>query len=371
MNKTNDSIWKVYAHKVPKYLSGYDNDKYYIGITSKKLEERWRKNGTGYKGHSLFWNAIQKYGWDNIEHLLLIDNLTHKEACEKEIELIQKYNTTNRKFGYNLTKGGEGSLGYFHSEEVKMKMRGRESWCKGKKLSLETRKKISENHWDSSGLNSPKRRSVICLNNLKVFDLITEATIYAGFKKYDKSVSQVCRGKNKTAGFREDAGGRLYWMYFDKYMELSDVDKIKVHKNAINQIDTKVKAIIRLNDKQIYQNATEAQKNTMFSDHFSIIKCCEGEYFKSGKMYNGDDAYWMYYHEYFQLSDNEKIELLNIKRNTDHKSCDPKRVKNLDTNIIYSSLKAAGNAYGKKDGVNIANAINRNGTAYGCRWIYT
>ena len=368
----DDKIWKVYAHIVPKEISQYEHDKYYIGITSQALSRRWKCNGCGYKRQQIFWNAIQKYGWDNIKHILISDNLTHSEACEMEIKLIQKYNATNREFGYNLTGGGEGSLGYAHSEEVLMKMRGRTSWNKGKKLSLKTRQKISENHWDSSGLNSPMRKSVICLNNLKIFDLITEATLYAGFKKYDKSVSQACRKEYVTAGFREDVGGRLYWMYYDEYMSLSDEEKRVLHNNAINQINSYTKAVIRLNDNKIYQSCVDAQKDTIHSDAEAIKKCCEGQYYKSGRMDDGEYAYWMYYHEYFQLLDEQKDKILSIKRleNQNRSSCEPKRVKNLNTNITYPSLKAAGKAYGKKDGLNIANAIKRNGTAYGSKWVY-
>lgn len=367
-----DKIWKVYAHIVPKEISKYEHDKYYIGITSLELSRRWKTGGSGYKRQRIFWNAIQKYGWDNIKHVLISDNLTHDEACKMEMELIQKYNTTNREYGYNLTIGGEGALGYVHSEEVRMKMRGRISWNKGRKASLETRFKISENHWDSSGLNSPNRRSVICLNNLKIFDLITEATLYAGFKKYDKSVSAACRGIYVTAGFREDVGGRLYWMYYDEYIKLPDTEKEILHNNAINQVNSHIKAVIRLNDNKIYQSLNDAQEDTMCSDEAAIKKCCEGKYYKSGKMEDGECAYWMYYHEYFKLSDEQKNSILSIKRfnNKSHVSCEPKMVKNLDTNIIYPSLKAAGNAYGKKDGLNIANAIKRNGTAYGARWAY-
>ena len=369
---TESKIWKVYMHTIPKEISGHDNDKSYIGITSQDVSKRWQNNGNGYRRQQVFYNAIQKYGWDNIKHTLILDNLTHKEACEMERKLIKNYNTTNREFGYNLTEGGEGSLGYTHSEEVKMKMRCRTSWCKGKKLSPEICQKISMNHWDSSGLNSPKRRSVICLNNLKVFDLITDASVYAGFKKHDKSISMTCRGKNVTSGFRADAGGRLYWMYYDEYVKLSDEEKDKLHNNAINQINSLYKAVIRLNDNKIYESLTDGENDTIGSADIAIKKCCEGKYYKSGKMENGEDAYWMYYHEYFQLSNEEKANILSVKRtnNQNHISCEPKKVKNLSTNTIYNSMKSAGEAYGAKNGLNIANAIKRDGTAYGAKWAY-
>jgi len=87
-------------------------------------------------------------------------------------------------------------------------------------------------------------------------------------------------------------------------------------------------------------------------------------------MPNGENAFWMFYHEYFKLSDEQKAKILYEKLNKSHKSCEPKTVINLETGIVYPSLRAAGNAYGQKDGVNIANAINRKGTAYGCKWAY-
>lgn len=81
--------YKVYYHKVSKEISGYDFDKYYIGISCKKnLIERWGRNGEGYKVQP-FYNAIQKYGWDNIEHKILFENLTVEEAKNMEICLKQ------------------------------------------------------------------------------------------------------------------------------------------------------------------------------------------------------------------------------------------------------------------------------------------
>ena len=44
--------------------------KYYIGITSQAVNKRW-KNGKGYKSSPYFYNAIQKYGWNNFEHNIL------------------------------------------------------------------------------------------------------------------------------------------------------------------------------------------------------------------------------------------------------------------------------------------------------------
>lgn len=99
------------------------NNKKYIGITNN-VKRRWRAGGIEYKPDKdknqnvAFWNAIQKYGWDNFTHIILKDNLTQDEAKELEKYYIEKYQTfigffENKKdrLGYNSTLGGEGTLG--------------------------------------------------------------------------------------------------------------------------------------------------------------------------------------------------------------------------------------------------------------------
>lgn len=106
----------VYKHTSP-------SNKVYIGITCKKnIKQRWGKNGRGYKECPYFYKAIQKYGWDNIQHEILFIDLSEKEAQEKEIELISFYKSNNPEFGYNLTSGGEGRPNYVCSQETKDKM---------------------------------------------------------------------------------------------------------------------------------------------------------------------------------------------------------------------------------------------------------
>jgi hypothetical protein len=111
MDKPN---YKVYAH-INKL-----NGKMYIGITSKSLKTRWR-NGHGYNGY--FGKAIVKYGWNNFDHEVIALNLTEKEAKNFEIMLIEKLQTTNPRYGYNTSMGGDLlRTGCFHTEETKRKL---------------------------------------------------------------------------------------------------------------------------------------------------------------------------------------------------------------------------------------------------------
>ena len=82
--------YKIYIHR------NKINGKVYIGQTKQPLKSRWN-NGYGYKQCTKFWNAIQKYGWDNIRHEILENNLSNEDACEKEKLYIEQYQSTNPK----------------------------------------------------------------------------------------------------------------------------------------------------------------------------------------------------------------------------------------------------------------------------------
>lgn len=130
--------YKVYVH-VNKI-----NGKIYIGQTKQTLEQRY-KNGYEHCRH--FWNAIQKYGWDNFEHIILVDNLSIDMANIIEEELIKKYNTTNHNNGYNMKSGG---LNHIPSEETRKLMSeahsGERHWNYGKHWGDDFKKKLSEIH---------------------------------------------------------------------------------------------------------------------------------------------------------------------------------------------------------------------------------
>jgi len=97
-----------YSRKTPYYVYRHTlpNGKVYIGITSQNPEIRWQ-SGFGYSDNLDFSEDIKKYGWDNIQHDILFDNLDEYDARMKEIELIKQYNSNNPEYGYNLDKGGK------------------------------------------------------------------------------------------------------------------------------------------------------------------------------------------------------------------------------------------------------------------------
>lgn len=112
--------YTVYKHVSP-------SGKQYIGITKQDVEKRW-SNGEGYKHCSYFYNAIQKYGWDNFEHIILYTNLSREKACEIEKNLIEELDLLNPEKGYNLKTGGRyGILTEESKKKISESLKGNKS----------------------------------------------------------------------------------------------------------------------------------------------------------------------------------------------------------------------------------------------------
>ena len=94
------------------------NNKKYIGQTCQKPKKRWNY-GRGYINCPRFYSAIQHYGWDNFEHLILESGLTFEEADIKEKYYISLYQTQNPEKGYNMTSGGNTLVSYYQDEKHK------------------------------------------------------------------------------------------------------------------------------------------------------------------------------------------------------------------------------------------------------------
>ena len=98
-----EEMYCVYCHE------NKINGKKYFGITSRIPHRRFGANGNGYRPRgekkTKFWMAIEKYGWDSFNHIILLENINKSTARELEKYLIKKYNTYSN--GYNGTLGGE------------------------------------------------------------------------------------------------------------------------------------------------------------------------------------------------------------------------------------------------------------------------
>ena len=203
----------VYVHTSP-------NGKMYIGQTGLKPEKRWGKNGSYYLKKKkngeyvqrVFAHAILKYGWDNFEHEIIASNLTKEEADNFEKLLIEKLNTMDSQYGYNLREGGSrGSL----SEEARKKL---SELNKGKKHSEEAKVKMSESRKGRplsdkarEALEESRKRYKIVQYSLegefiKIWDSISDAG-----RELEIDISSIAKC---CKGFYRNAGGFI-WKYFE------------------------------------------------------------------------------------------------------------------------------------------------------------
>src|ERR1700722_11487271 len=120
------------------------NGKKYIGQTIYTMEHRkyaHRRDALNKGSNLLFHKAIRKYGFDVFRWETIVSGLDQDNLDYHEIRFIAKYKTRDPN-GYNLTDGGNGTLGRKGnklSEEHKNKI---SNGNKGKVRSKETRDKL-------------------------------------------------------------------------------------------------------------------------------------------------------------------------------------------------------------------------------------
>ena len=216
------------------------NNKKYIGITKQKPEDRWR-HGLGYKSQQKFYRAIEKYGRDNFDHIILNTGLSAEEAGTQEQILISLLDTYYN--GYNSDLGGSITN---HSEATLEKMM---KSMLGKKHTEKTKQKLHD---------KANKVSVICVELNKVFDSVAEASHFTGIDR--SSISKCCRNKMLTAG-------GYTWKFADK--ELAKQYEVKKTNKCI-------KAVYCITTDIQYNSVAEAAKQTG-CDSSGIIKVCKGK----------------------------------------------------------------------------------------------
>lgn len=219
------------------------NQKVYIGITSQDCNARWRREGQGYKQQPKFYHAIEKYGWDNFEHIILFTNLTKELAEQKEIELIKLYNSIEN--GYNIYPGGNLIN---HTEETKQKL---SQIMKGKKHTEIAKQKMREH---------TNKIAVLCIETNKIYESMRAAARETGIDP--SSISRCCKGKQITAG-------NYHWKFIDTNIQIRE--------------DKRFRPVQCITTGKKYISIAEAARDTN-SDFSNIKKVCDGKYKTTNKL---------------------------------------------------------------------------------------
>lgn len=305
----NKKSYCVYMHR------NKINDKKYIGITCRKPEHRWGKDGNSYKGQ-IFKTAIDKYGWCNFEHIILFTGLSAEEAYKKEQELIKLYKSNQKEFGYNLSSGGEhGSTGY-----------------------LNNAMSIVVYQYDLDGVF------------IAEYPSLSEAERVTGIS--NSSISSCCKGKQMYTG-------NFQW----SYTKVDKMPKIDKHQLISEKVRKKGKPVYCYdmdgNFIKKYDSARIASEE-INTDQRKINACC------SGRTRYSNNFQWFY--KYM----GNKIEPINKYENLYHRTV---KINQYDKNKVFiktwDTIKEASIAMGSKSSSNILRCLSGEGkTAYGYIWEY-
>ena len=190
------------------------NNKVYIGQTIQSPEERW-KNGNGYKGCYYFYNAIQKYGWDNFEHIILEqnNNWTYEQLNNKEKEYIKLFDSTNPKYGYNICDGGSNISPNALPKAIEWMKEHPEFGQVRAADMLKWQKEHPEEALEMRKINIAKasearKKKVQCIETGEIFESASEAARKTPGTLQNK-ICMVCRGQRNTSG-------GYHWKYVEE-----------------------------------------------------------------------------------------------------------------------------------------------------------
>ena len=191
------------------------NNKVYIGQTYQNPPEKRWKNGKGYKPCVLFNSAIEKYGWENFSHEILLEGwYSIQEANEIEYQLILKYDSKNPKKGYNINDGGGRSIS---QNAIKGALKWMEEHPSFGQARAKDMLKWQQEHPEEAyafrlqnvaKATEARKKPVRCIETGEVFESAAAAS-RATPKTSQSKICMVCRGQRNICG-------GYHWEYVNK-----------------------------------------------------------------------------------------------------------------------------------------------------------
>lgn len=236
--------YTVYEHITP-------SGKKYIGITSQEPEVRW-KNGHGYKDNPYFYRAIERYGWDNIEHRIICTGFSKEAAEAMEIALIDMARSADRRFGYNIAPGGNAPS---PSEETRAKTS--RSMC-------EYWSDAENKEKQKKAMRGVKRSAAACENISK-----------AQKKRFEnpaecEKISARQKGKTRTQEAKEKTSESLKRFYADE----KNLERLRATREISNR--KLARPVVCVESGKRYEAVIDAEKETGIA-HQNITKVCRGK----------------------------------------------------------------------------------------------
>lgn len=279
------------------------NLKVYVGQTGQLLQRRWR-NGRGYLNcNTYFSNAIKKYGWEGFEHIVLEEGLTKSEADFYEKMYIREYKSYDRKYGYNATFGGDGTI---PTEETRKKMRlahadfrGKRSPMYGKHIKDFMTPEACE-RWLTNlraygvahrGGKSKSAKKVYCYEKDKIYDSMIEASVDCNISI--GNISSCINDGKVSAGFDKETGLYLHWCWAED--KDTFIPPSQERSACLGKYHANVRRIYCFELDEVFYGTGEVQRKYNINT-CHLVDCLHGKRHSCGKHpVTGKLLHWCYY----------------------------------------------------------------------------
>lgn len=314
-------------YKIGNLIDG----KVYIGQTNQSFNARKTSHKSSLKRNKHYnlhlQRAWNKYGEENFI-FEEIKKCSEYELDQFEIYFIEKYNSCNKDFGYNIDVGG-GSLKRLSQETIEkiavkkrvkvILINTKETFDSAEEASSKYKVSTSsismcckgdrnfagrlfngewmvwkflseydenEKHEFKQNKRANNKKKITCLNTKEVFNTINEAA-----SKYEverRAISKVLNGWQKTC--LSPNYGRLQFAYGDSEENAKDLEPLKVKRK-----------ILCLTTNRVFESFYEATKTYNISSQYNLNRCLKGENRYCGKLEDGTKLKWAYYDEHLSI----------------------------------------------------------------------
>jgi len=250
------------------------NNKKYVGITSQGIDKRFKghlRNAFEVNGKNCLSYALRKHGIENFKLELLESEIPLENGEEKEKFYIQKYNSYYKNnCGYNMTIGGNGTVGYIFTDEVRNKI---SISGKGRKFSKERNEKIRQVMLNREFTEEWKKR----ISESRLGKNKGKDNHFFGRKHTEESkqkMSQANKGKIMSEEFKK------HQSEIHKGIKFTEEHKQKLSQNNGSSREV-VQLDLNFNVLNTFKSMKEAERQTGIKT-YGISSCCNNHQKTSG-----------------------------------------------------------------------------------------